>query len=346
MALAAGARHGTAANATSSLTESYRNLNALVRTRLSGRPDGALVLARYESAPATWRDPLIAELIAAGVEGDRSILAAAEALMAMADPPGSRAGKYSMEISGSQGIQVGDGGSQHNIGTYIHNQVIRSADARRNGADEGTISFASGLSARQEFDQIDDLIGDLADEMAVIGKCGYSIAKLFERRWPAIARSSGRKKMQLSVEYANELNPIVTNLGKSGRSAAALMNRIDGLVPSLLSRLERDREAVTIIREDLGQLNDVMIHFRGRMSEIMIAAGEISETANYQYQEMPAAKSVMSVIPSEYQMFANAWNAFGGTWLDRLSQLVSSLLSLRLSQSRQDPYASRLPHLA
>jgi hypothetical protein len=58
---------------------------------------------------------LIAELIAAGVEGDRNILAAAEALMAIADPPGSQAGKYSIEIGGSRGIQVGDGGIQPNI---------------------------------------------------------------------------------------------------------------------------------------------------------------------------------------------------------------------------------------
>jgi hypothetical protein len=61
-ALAAGAALGLKDAASSGVTDAYTGLKVLVRKRLSGRPDGDLVLARHEEAPGIWRAPLMAEL--------------------------------------------------------------------------------------------------------------------------------------------------------------------------------------------------------------------------------------------------------------------------------------------
>jgi hypothetical protein len=80
-----------------------------------GRPGGELALDRYEQAPETWRAPLEAELTAAGAGGDADLIAAAQGLMALADAAASRAGKYNVDLRGSQGVQVGDHNAQDNV---------------------------------------------------------------------------------------------------------------------------------------------------------------------------------------------------------------------------------------
>jgi hypothetical protein len=111
-ALAAGAASGVKDAASSAVRDVYGGLKALVKKRLAGRPDGELVLARYERAPGTWQAPLEAELGEAGADRDSSLLAAAQALMSLVDDAGSRAGKYNVDARGSQGAQIG---GHHNI---------------------------------------------------------------------------------------------------------------------------------------------------------------------------------------------------------------------------------------
>jgi hypothetical protein len=72
------------------------------------------VLTRYEEEPDTWKGPLAAELTAAGADADADLVAAAQALMSLADEAGSRAGKYAVAVYGGQGVQVGDHNVQHN----------------------------------------------------------------------------------------------------------------------------------------------------------------------------------------------------------------------------------------
>jgi hypothetical protein len=114
-ALAAGAGMGLKDAASSAVKDAYDSLKVLVRKRLAGRRDGELVLARHEEAPETWEKPLADELRTAGVADDRSLVAAAQALMSLVDEAGSRAGKYTVHAQGSQGVQVGDHGAQLNI---------------------------------------------------------------------------------------------------------------------------------------------------------------------------------------------------------------------------------------
>ena len=73
------------------------------------------MLARHEEAPRAWEGPLVAELTAAGAADDADLITAAQALMALVDETGSRAGKYRVQVQGSQGVQIGDHNTQHNI---------------------------------------------------------------------------------------------------------------------------------------------------------------------------------------------------------------------------------------
>lgn len=114
-ALAAGATLGLTDTMSAAVKDAYGALKALVKRRLVGRPDGKLALDRHEQAPQTWQRPLEAELTAAGAGGDAELVAAAKALMELADAAGSRAGKYTVDVRGSQGVQIGDHNTQDNV---------------------------------------------------------------------------------------------------------------------------------------------------------------------------------------------------------------------------------------
>lgn len=114
-ALATGAALGVTDSASSAVKDTYGGLKALVRKRLDGRPGAEVVLARHEQAPETWRALLMAELDQAGADQDLGLVAAAEALMRLVDGAGPRAGKYTADVRGAQGVQIGDRNTQHNV---------------------------------------------------------------------------------------------------------------------------------------------------------------------------------------------------------------------------------------
>lgn len=55
------------------------------------------------------------ELAKAGADRDGDLVAAAQALLALADEAGTRAGRYVVDVRGSQGVQIGDRNTQHNV---------------------------------------------------------------------------------------------------------------------------------------------------------------------------------------------------------------------------------------
>jgi len=114
-ALAAGAALGVKDAASSAVKDAYAGLKALAKRRLAGRPDAEVVLARHEHAPQTWQAPLLAELGEAGADRDRDLVAAAQALMNLVDAAGARAGKYTVDVRGAQGVQIGDHNRQDNV---------------------------------------------------------------------------------------------------------------------------------------------------------------------------------------------------------------------------------------
>jgi hypothetical protein len=113
-ALAAGAALGVKDTASTAVKDAYEGLKALARRRLAGRKDGELVLARHAQSPQTWQAPMANELTAAGAVGDAGLVEAAQALLRLADTAGWQAGKYTVQVSGGQGVQVGDHNTQRN----------------------------------------------------------------------------------------------------------------------------------------------------------------------------------------------------------------------------------------
>jgi hypothetical protein len=114
-ALAAGAALGVSDTASAMVTDAYAGLKALVKKRLGGGPGAELVLARHEQAPETWQAPLMAELAETGADGDRDLIAAAQALLDLAGEAEGRAAKYTADVRGAQGVQIGDHNRQDNV---------------------------------------------------------------------------------------------------------------------------------------------------------------------------------------------------------------------------------------
>jgi hypothetical protein len=114
-ALAAGVALGVTDTASSAVKDAYAGLKALVRKRFAGRPDAELVLTEHEKAPEIWQAPLMAELVAAAADDDSDLVTAAEALMCLVDRAGARAGKYTVDVRGAQGVQIGDHNRQDNV---------------------------------------------------------------------------------------------------------------------------------------------------------------------------------------------------------------------------------------
>lgn len=113
-ALAAGAALGAKDTASMAVQDAYGSLKAALRKRLAGREDGELTLNRFQQAPDTWRDPFTAELVAIGAGNDADLVASAQIFMELADAEGTRESKYTVQIHGGQGVQVGDHNTQHN----------------------------------------------------------------------------------------------------------------------------------------------------------------------------------------------------------------------------------------
>ena len=113
-ALTAGAASGTADAAASAVKDAYARLRALVANRLGGRPDAELVLTKHEQAPEMWQAPLMAKLAEAAADRDLDLIQAAWALMRLVDEAGTT-GKYTVDVRGAQGVQIGDRTRQDNV---------------------------------------------------------------------------------------------------------------------------------------------------------------------------------------------------------------------------------------
>ena len=112
---ASGAIDGLKDTAKDAATALYARLRGLAHNRVAARPDGDRALARFETSPVTWKPVLTEELTESGAADDAELLAAAKALMELVDQAGAKAGKYKVTITGSQGVQVGDGNTQSNV---------------------------------------------------------------------------------------------------------------------------------------------------------------------------------------------------------------------------------------
>jgi hypothetical protein len=118
-ALVAGAAAGGKDVASSAIKDAYNGLKALLvkrfRKKAASQPsataiDPIAVLEAHETEPSRWTGSLEDALRDSAADHDQEILAAAKALLEQADPSGSAAGKYRVDLRGAQGVQVGDHG--------------------------------------------------------------------------------------------------------------------------------------------------------------------------------------------------------------------------------------------
>jgi hypothetical protein len=103
-ALAAGASAGLGDAASQAIKDAYAGLKGLIKRRFAGNAKAEETLADHEADPETYAKPMEKQLVASGAAEDRSVIEAAQRLMALLDPQGSAAGRYSVgSISADRG---------------------------------------------------------------------------------------------------------------------------------------------------------------------------------------------------------------------------------------------------
>jgi hypothetical protein len=130
-ALAAGAALGAQDTVSAMVKDAYAGLKVLVSKRLGGRPGAELVLVKHEQAPETWQAPLMAELAETGADSDRDLVAAAQALLDLIREAEGRTGKYTADVRGAQGVQIGDHNRQENVFNAPGGQLGAADDRHR-----------------------------------------------------------------------------------------------------------------------------------------------------------------------------------------------------------------------
>jgi hypothetical protein len=118
-ALAAGAAKGTGETAATAVKDAYQGLRRLVLTMFAGNATAEVVLAEHAADPDTYQAPLAKQVRDSGAGADPAVIEAAQQLMALLDQTGGRTGKYRVNLTGAQGVQVGD-----------HNQQVNSFGPR------------------------------------------------------------------------------------------------------------------------------------------------------------------------------------------------------------------------
>ena len=114
-ALAPGCALGLKDRESAAVKDACEVVKTLAGKRLAGHRDGTLVLVRRAKTPRMRGGPFAAELTAANAGDGAALVAAAQVLMRLVDHAGCRSGKYNVDAGGSQGMQIGDHNSQHNV---------------------------------------------------------------------------------------------------------------------------------------------------------------------------------------------------------------------------------------
>ncbi len=105
-ALAAGAVAALKDTAGQAVKDSYDGLKVLLRRKLT-RSAAADLVDRHEQDPE-GTDPRLRQELGRAGDVDEDLVAAAQRVLALADPAGTAQGKYRVTITGGKGIVVGD----------------------------------------------------------------------------------------------------------------------------------------------------------------------------------------------------------------------------------------------
>ena len=118
MALAAGVSSGALDalkdDAKEAAKVAYARLRGLLTKKVAGNQVAEMTLAQYDTDPKTWEAPLTASLKQVGAGNDEDLVATAQAVVDLLNKAGIGGGKYNVTVTGSKGVQIGDGGTQTN----------------------------------------------------------------------------------------------------------------------------------------------------------------------------------------------------------------------------------------
>ena len=132
-ALTAGAAAARQDGAKSAVKIAYARVRELAKKRLADPGNGEYLVNKHAEDPETWGKPLAKELEQAGAARDPGLVTAAQELMRLLDARGFREGRYVVSVQESQGVQIGDGGTQVN---YFGGTTVRAGrDAYVAGRD-------------------------------------------------------------------------------------------------------------------------------------------------------------------------------------------------------------------
>lgn len=114
-ALLAGVATGVGQTAANAVQDAYAGLRDALKRRLAGKLAAQDALEQYVVDPEEWKGNLEVHLRQAGADQDRAVLQAAALVMQLTDPVGASTGKYTVNLAGAQGVQIGDHNQQNNV---------------------------------------------------------------------------------------------------------------------------------------------------------------------------------------------------------------------------------------
>ena len=114
-ALLAGVAKGAGQTAANAVQDAYRGFRDALKRRLAGKPAAQDAVEQYVTDPEAWKGNLEVHLKQAGADQDQAVLDSASSVMRLADPSGASTGKYTINLAGAQGVQVGDHNQQKNV---------------------------------------------------------------------------------------------------------------------------------------------------------------------------------------------------------------------------------------
>jgi hypothetical protein len=112
-ALVAGTSAGLSETATAAIEDSHRALKAVTgKVLCRSQPDSDLTTIDDQlTDPETYHDELVAALTTADLKAHPELIEAAQRVLDLVEPQQKAMGKYSVVITDSTGVQVGDGSS-------------------------------------------------------------------------------------------------------------------------------------------------------------------------------------------------------------------------------------------
>jgi hypothetical protein len=113
-ALAAGAASGLTDAAGSAVRDAYQALRASLKRFFASDQVAETALEQHARNPQAWEGALRDSVQQTGAHRDGNIIAEAQKLLQLVDPDGARTGKYHVNASHAQGVQIGDGDTQYN----------------------------------------------------------------------------------------------------------------------------------------------------------------------------------------------------------------------------------------